>query len=587
MSIVALQKVTILGPVEDKSQIIDDLQGLGCLHLCSLNPDEALTPAKESLSEETREAWRFLVDCPRKRFQVDKSNRYDPVEMQSSALEIRERLNDLGDRRDFLSRRIENVRVWGDFEFSPSMEMDGYHLWFFLVPHVQMSEVEATGLQYEIVHSDNLNVYVVVISKDEPVGMPVERVAIGAKSLSQLENELEEIELEIDDLQAQREELTRGLKIYERNMNRLSDMTACSKAGRLTLDSSPLFAIQAWAPKDHASSLREYADDRGLGIIIEDPSEEDDPPTLLENSDRLKVGEDLVGFYMMPGYRLWDPSVVVLFSFTLFFAMIISDAGYGALMAIGFLLMRRKLNASETGKRMGVLFAMLSGATILWGILVGSYFGVAPSESSFLSNLNLLDMNNMGLMMALSIFVGAAHVILANAMDAWRQRESAAALAPVGWIVVIVSALAWWRGAEGIGPVGLGVGLLMVFIFSGAGVDAGFGRRIASGLMSLAKVTNAFGDILSYLRLFALGLASASLAIAFNDLARDARDGIPGIGFLVALIVILVGHTLNFVLAIVSGFVHGLRLNLIEFFNWSVTEEGRPFRAFHKKESGA
>ena len=127
----------------------------------------------------------------------------------------------------------------------------------------------------------------------------------------------------------------------------------------------------------------------------------------------------------------------------------------------------------------------------------------------------------------------------------------------------------------------------MVFVFSGAGRNAGFGRRIAAGLMSLAKVTNAFGDILSYLRLFALGLASASLAIAFNDLARDARDGIPGVGFLVALIVILIGHTLNFVLAIVSGFVHGLRLNLIEFFNWSVTEEGRPFRSFHKKESGA
>ena len=105
------------------------------------------------------------------------------------------------------------------------------------------------------------------------------------------------------------------------------------------------------------------------------------------------------------------------------------------------------------------------------------------------------------------------------------------------------------------------------------------------GFMGLTRVTSAFGDILSYLRLFALGLASASLAIAFNDLAQTAREGLGGFGILVALVVLVVGHTLNFVLAIVSGFVHGLRLNLIEFFNWSVTEEGRPFEAFSRNEN--
>ena len=103
----------------------------------------------------------------------------------------------------------------------------------------------------------------------------------------------------------------------------------------------------------------------------------------------------------------------------------------------------------------------------------------------------------------------------------------------------------------------------------------------------MAKLTNAFGDILSYLRLFALGLASASLAMAFNDLARDAQQNMGGFGILVAIIIIVVGHSLNFVLALVSGFVHGLRLNLIEFFNWGIPEEGIPFRAFAKPEKQA
>jgi V/A-type H+-transporting ATPase subunit I len=98
-------------------------------------------------------------------------------------------------------------------------------------------------------------------------------------------------------------------------------------------------------------------------------------------------------------------------------------------------------------------------------------------------------------------------------------------------------------------------------------------------------VSGAFGDVLSYLRLFALGLASASLAAAFNDMAADVRAAIPGIGFLFALLILLLGHSLNFLLSLASGFIHGLRLNVIEFFKWGVQEEGNPYRPFERKEN--
>jgi V/A-type H+-transporting ATPase subunit I len=89
--------------------------------------------------------------------------------------------------------------------------------------------------------------------------------------------------------------------------------------------------------------------------------------------------------------------------------------------------------------------------------------------------------------------------------------------------------------------------------------------------------------VLSYLRLFALGLASASLAIAFNNMAEGAREGIPAVGLLAAIAILAIGHTLNLVLAVASGFIHGLRLNVIEFFNWGLPEEGPLFRPFKKK----
>ena len=108
--------------------------------------------------------------------------------------------------------------------------------------------------------------------------------------------------------------------------------------------------------------------------------------------------------------------------------------------------------------------------------------------------------------------------------------------------------------------------------------------RLFDGLSSLTNITKMFGDVLSYLRLFALGLASASLAVTFNQLAGQVHDAVPGLGLLLSLLVLLLGHGINLGLGIVSGFVHGLRLNFIEFFNWGIEEEGPPFRAFAKKE---
>jgi V/A-type H+-transporting ATPase subunit I len=138
------------------------------------------------------------------------------------------------------------------------------------------------------------------------------------------------------------------------------------------------------------------------------------------------------------------------------------------------------------------------------------------------------------------------------------------------------------------GMVGLVSGLGMVFLFSSSRPlfstrISDWLWRILDGLMGLTKISQAFGDTLSYLRLFALGLASAQLAVTFNDLAIGVRE-IPGLGMVLALLILVVGHSINIVLGIMGGVVHGLRLNCIEFFNWSLTDEGYSFRPFCKKE---
>jgi V/A-type H+-transporting ATPase subunit I len=215
-------------------------------------------------------------------------------------------------------------------------------------------------------------------------------------------------------------------------------------------------------------------------------------------------------------------------------------------------------------------------------------------------------------MMLISLAIGVVHLSLSNLITAWRMRGSLIALGSVGWAAVLVGGLVYgltssgsnqaitWlaekvsvapeimqKTANNAGLYAVIGGLAAVFLFAStrplfSGRILDWVLRILDGLMALTNVSKVFGDTLSYLRLFALGLASAQLAITFNGLASGAME-VPGLGILLAILILVAGHSINLLLGIIGGVVHGLRLNCIEFFNWSLTEEGYPFRAFCKK----
>jgi V/A-type H+-transporting ATPase subunit I len=237
--------------------------------------------------------------------------------------------------------------------------------------------------------------------------------------------------------------------------------------------------------------------------------------------------------------------------------------------------------------------------TLVYGVLVGSYFGVAPPDDSWLSRIAVIDLNNQGGMMMLSIAIGIIHLVWANLVMAWRQRGAATALRPLGWATAMVGAYLWGVGEMGglaeqtgqvLGRVGQWLfiaGVAAVLLFASQRPLFTFRPmqwlgRMFDGVKDLMRASSAFGDVLSYLRLFALGMSSAMLAATFNSLARGASDN-EGLGTLYALIILLCGHGLNLLMCVMSGVVHGLRLNCIEFFNWGLPEEGYLFRAFAKK----
>ncbi|MBW2057571.1 MAG: hypothetical protein JRJ26_08765 [Deltaproteobacteria bacterium] len=576
--------------MEDKAQILADLQEIGCLHLIPLKPSGDPI-AEGGPSSRSRDALNFLLNCPRRRRQVRDPSKFDPLKVEHRALDLRESIQTLEDERDFLKERIANLRPWGEFVFPSLEELGNVRLWFYLVPRNQMEKVEAAGLIWEVVLRDNRFSYVVVLSEGEPEGMPVPRVRTGSISLPELEDRLEEVELVLEDLQAERAGLTRWCYLFARGIHRLEDQAAVEQAARQTYDASPVFALQAWAPRENVAELREYAAGKMVVLEVADPDPGEIPPTLMHNPRLLAGGQDLVSFYTTPQYWLWDPSVIVFFSFAVFFAMIFADAGYSAALGLILAALWKWMGRTDSRRRFRALLATLVGAGVAYGVMVGSYFGVAPAEGSLPAGLKVLDIMDFDTMMLLSIMTGVFHLVLANAVTAWHWRRSARAVVPAAWVFIFLGAASVWLGYSGgqaagflktVGVAAMGVGLGAVLFFTS--VEGPLWQRLLRGIQGFTRLSNAFGDSLSYLRLFALGLASASLASTFNDLAGQVRASVPGIGFLFALLIILLGHGLNFLLALSSGFIHGLRLNFIEFFNWSISEEGDSFKAFSRKE---
>lgn len=585
-----MKKVALIGAAPDKARALEELQELGCMHLVPFMPDaSSADELPSSAARRAREALRYLLDAPMKRHQVQYEDGFDILAVTEDALANRLRKREVQERIDATHERMRQVEPWGNFELPPRDDLAGYRLWFYVVPHYQLRRI-TTDLPWKIVHRDSRHSYVVVLSPDlpPPSSLPVTRSRLGTRSLNELRRALSEAELEMEDVRAEQWALTRFISLMIRNLARAEDSAALSQASRNALDAGEIFAVSGWVPENQIELLLTFAKVRGLACTIDDPGPDDDPPILLDNPASLAPGEDLVTFYQIPGYGDWDPSPVIYISFALFFGMIVADAAYGAVISLMTVFFWKRMARTASLRRARKLLAAISFACVTYGVLVGSYFGAAPSAGSLLARVHLLDINDFDSMMKLSIGVGVVHLIIANAVTAWEGRARSTALAPIGWILTIAGGFAAYLSATDAALVSCILGLALVLLFESArpirkATDVLW--RFIDGVLALTKVSQAFGDILSYLRLFALGLASASLAVTFNQLGADIMGQGRGIALLAGLLVLTLGHGLNFILGLVSGVVHGLRLNVIELYNWSVFGEGKPFQAFEKREA--
>lgn len=594
MSIVKMRRVSLCGQIAQKDDVLDGLQALGVMHLVPLRPPEPLAPDNPERQHRAELAFRHIMDSPYQLRPYRLGIEYKAEEIIDQAIDNRRKLRELGDELDLLRDRMEALSHWGEFALPPAEQLGGQSLWLYPLPVRDRHLLDKLELPWVIVGRRPTILHVVVISPQAPEAdwLSVPPLEAAAVPLSRLEARFHDLEIEFEQAMVERAMLTHWRLLLGADLAAAQDADERRNAAEQTHDEEAIFAVQGWIPVDAIASVEAFAAERGVAALVEAPQRDEMPPTLLRHDNEgAASGGDLTNFYTSPGYRSWDPSLIVFGSFAIFFAMIIADAGYGLLFLLGTAFLWKRMGASDAGRRARAVLAALSGTALAYGVAAGSYFGVAPAPGTVLGALDVIDVGDFETMMRVSVLIGVLHVGLALSMVAWLNRGTGKALSSIGWLVVVAGGLVLWLGGEGFRSLGLLVlaaGLFGVFAGAASVREASSAKdwllKVADGLLGLTGLTKLFGDLLSYLRLFALGLASASLAGTFNQLAVDIHAAHPGIGLLFAGLILLFGHSINILIGIMSGVVHGLRLNYIEFFGWGLTEEGYPFRAFAKRK---
>ena len=369
------------------------------------------------------------------------------------------------------------------------------------------------------------------------------------------------------------------------------------EAGDSGISTEKVSVLRFWIPADRMKDVEKALEPcKGLvDIFSEDPSSEDNPPILLENPRWAIPFSPLTKLYGMPSYSGIDPTVLMAPFFFLFFGMCLGDGGYGLILGAFLLYALLRYRLSGDTKNFFVLLLLGSLSTVLVGALTGSWLGdmidvfgiFAPIKSLKDSLVLIKPMDDPITFLAIALGLGVIQILfglLIALWDAFRKGDMMGAFADQGgWLALLVGLLLWGASSLGVGGgTTLFVGKLLALVgaltlVATQGRDKpGVIRKVISGVLSLYNVTSYLGDVLSYSRLLALGLATSAIAMIGNTLTILV-SGIPYVGWILAFLIFFGGHLFSVVVNVLGSFIHSLRLQYVEFFSKFYSAGGRPF----------
>ena len=600
--IAKMEKLTFLIYRKEYDSFLDQIRELGVVHIVekqSGEPDERLQSAIDKKARYKGFLQSMFVQAdnqPDPKVIPDKS----ADEIIAEYEKIQSDIQSLSQQLPLISKDVALMEVWGDFDWESvrKLEAAGWQVRFYECTDRDFKpEWEEDAI---IIKRESGRVNFITVSPAQ-LDLGLEPLRLPSLSLTGLIKKK-------GDTEAQIVAKTAELKEFSRQSYTTLEKANVALQGNIDLMKVRLSGeemaggavalLEGWIPQDCIDKVKQLLDSQNVYYEMRHAKLEDNAPIKLNNNCFSRMYEVLTKMYGMPEYAEFDPTPILAPFFSLFFAFCMGDAGYGlALIALGFIL-KSKMGKSMAG--MMNLVITLGIFTTVMGAIMGTFFGINLFEAeipegfkSFMIS-GKIEGTSYDKQMLLALIIGVVHICIAMTVKAISRtvrfgfKES---LSTWGWLLLVVGFIAtgtlmffkiipeetskWAFICIG-GVAAIGIYLLNnihrnVLINVGAGLWDTY--NMATGLL---------GDVLSYIRLYALGLAGGMLGGVFNDLAFMVNDAVgPAIGWLPCGIILLFGHALNIAMCCLSAFVHPLRLTFVEYFkNSGYQGKGESYKPF-------
>ena len=581
----------------EKAGFLEQLQELGVVDISrSVKPvdqDSAEMLARATRVKKTIEALEGIDYTKDADFEaISKATvsvETDPVTFVEENLA---RLGELKISRDNVEKQMKSRLPWGTYDQKAidGLREIGYIVRYYCVDRKRFDENWASGYAIQIVSETKDKIwFVTVAQKDEPYSFPVTELNAPEGTFADAEKEAARISEETILCKAgllNAKDYIPALKESCNNELVNLDRYLAEEAGESAAEEH-IVVFTGFAPVENEVELTAKFDEMGVFYLKEEAVEEDNPPIKLKNGWFARQFESFTGMYGMPVYSEFDPTAILAPFYLLFFAMCLGDAGYGIVLFLFGLMLNKGWVKFAMFDGLGTIISILGAGTMVVGTVLGTFFGMSLYEAAWVpqwlkscmivGDVEVPGMGMFNIQMLLALAIGVFHICLAMTVKAigytkrfgFRQN-----LSTWGWLLLIVGGLITAILAAGkfISPeatrwVVIVIGTLSalgIYIFNTPGRNPLM--NIGAGLWDTYNMaTGILGDVLSYIRLFALGLAGGMLGQAFNNLAGMVK-GDSFITWIPFVLILLFGHVLNILMSSLGAFVHPLRLTFVEYF---------------------
>lgn len=586
--IVPMKKINIIVQGKDAESSLLKLRTLGVVHLSHQQEPKGkdIAAVKEDIAI-MDEAMDILYKAEASELECMKIAK-EPLDWKAAArhiIELYKRLDQLQEYSKIMAHNISEWAAWGDFEPDElkALVQSGIYIGLYRIPAKELRNIPQ-GVIIKQIFSEKGMLNCALISR-EKLEVAFKEIELPRMGLSKMKARLEEDARMIKTLQ---QDIRKYLCLRSRlkDIKRLLERSLEFKQALYGMgEKDTLVYLGGFIPFDAVENLISVSREEKWGVVVGEPSPEDNIPTLIRNPQWVKLINPVLKLLeILPGYRELDVSRLFFVFFGIFFGILIGDAGYGASYMLLTFLARKKLAGKVKDNTVFYLGYTLSFCAIVWGLITGSFFGQAwLGQTGFKPLIPAL--NDSKFMQAFCFFLGALHLSIAHSWRAFLKLPSLAALGDIGWICVLWSAF-FFAKALILGDTLpffvkwiLLTGMVLVVLFTNPQKNIFKGAGEGLGTLALSLMNN-FTDVVSYVRLFAVGMAGLAIAETCNTMANSLGWGNVFAG-IAGILILLIGHSLNIVLGPMSVLVHGVRLNVLEFSGHAnVSWSGSAYKPF-------